>query len=131
MARETSRVLSQLSESNKIVEDPTADVRGRRVVDRGGDEVGRVDDLLIDDVENRVVFLRVSEGGFLGLGKTHYLVPVEAVVTVDRDRVHIDRHRNGMREVPAYDPKLSPAPEYYGDVYGWWGVPPYWGPGYR
>ena len=131
MAQETPRVLYPLSESDKIVEDPSADVRGRSVVDRNGEEVGRVDDLLIDDEETRVVFLRVSEGGFLGLGKTHYLVPVEAVVAVDRDRVHIDRHRSGMGEVPAYEPKLATAPEYYGNVYGWWGVPPYWGPGYR
>jgi len=40
--------------------------RGRTVVDRHRDEVGRVEDLLVDERENRVRFLRVGEGGFLG-----------------------------------------------------------------
>ncbi len=100
-------------------------------MDGDGEELGRVDDLLVDEDEASVRFLRVSEGGFLGLGATHYLVPVEAVVAVDRDRVHIDRRRSGMADVPGYDPELAPLPAYYGDVYGWWAVPPYWGPGYR
>ncbi len=124
-------MLRKLSETGKTVADPVSDVRGHTVMDRDGHEIGRVDDLLIDEDESSVRFLSVSEGGFLGLGATHYLVPVEAVVAVDPDRVHIDRQRSGMADVPGYDPQLAPLPAYYGDVYGWWGVPPYWGPGYR
>jgi len=127
MTPQTSGTLYQLSETDRTVADPAADVRSRTVVDRDGEEVGRVDDLLIDDRESKVRFLRVSEGGFLGLGKTHYLVPVEAVVSVEPDVVHIDRHRGGMTDVPGYDPDLARLPNYFDNVYGWWGTPPYWG----
>lgn len=123
--------LYPMSESELTVADPAADVRGRTVVDRNEDELGRVDDLLLDDRENRIRFLRVGEGGFLGIGKSHYLVPVDAVVSVDADRVHIDRERRGMGDVPAYDPELAARPDYYDGVYGWWGAAPFWGAGYR
>jgi sporulation protein YlmC with PRC-barrel domain len=123
-------MLRPLSKSGRTVADPEADVRGRTVVDRSGEEVGRVDDLVVDDREERVRFLRVAEGGFLGLGAMHYLVPVDAVVAVDPERVRIDRDRSGMGDVPAYDPELADRRDYYDGVYGWWGAAPFWGGGY-
>lgn len=127
MTSEMTGMLRELGETDRTVADPDADVRGRLVVDRDGEEVGRVDDLLVDDATTHVRFLRVAEGGFLGFLATHYLVPVEAVVDVGPDRVQIDQRRSGLTDVPGYDPELATRPAYYGDVYGWWGVPPYWG----
>ncbi len=127
---DTAGWLVRLSETNLTVADPAADVRGRRAVDNGGQEMGKVDDLLIDDQEKKVRFLRVGSGGFLGMGKEHFLVPVEAVSSVDRERVTIDRGRAQLSGVPGYDPALSYDDAYYSDVYGWWGYGPYWQPGY-
>jgi len=41
--------LHRLSDSNLTVKDPDADVRGRKVLDKAGEEIGSVDDLTIDD----------------------------------------------------------------------------------
>ncbi|MGY1634623.1 PRC-barrel domain-containing protein [Geodermatophilus sp. SYSU D01186] len=123
---DTAGWLVRLSETNLTVADPAADVRGRRAVDKGGQEVGTVDDLLVDDQENKVRLLRIGAGGFLGMGKEHFLVPVEAVTSVDRDTVTIDRGRERLGDVPAYDPALAYDDAYYSDVYGWWGYGPYW-----
>ncbi|MGY1683131.1 PRC-barrel domain-containing protein [Geodermatophilus sp. SYSU D01176] len=125
---DTAGWLVRLSETDLTVADPAADVRGRRVIDNGGQEMGTVDDLLIDDRENEVRFLRIGSGGFLGMGKEHFLVPVEAVASVGRDQVTIDRGRAQMIDVPGYDPALSYDDAYYSDVYGWWGYGPYWIP---
>lgn len=105
-------------------------MRGRKVVDSNGDDIGEVDDLLVDDQENKVRFLRVGAGGFLGIGEQHFLVPVDAVERIDSDRVHITRDRASLSDVPTYDPALADDPAYYTDLYGWWGYSPYWGPGY-
>lgn len=126
MTSEITGILHELGDTDQTVADPDDDVRGRVVVDRDDEEVGRVDGLLVDDGRH-VRFLRVAEGGLLGFLATHYLVPVEAVVAVDPDRVRIDTQRSGMTDVPGYDPELATVPTYYGNVYGWWGVPPYWG----
>ncbi|MDP5183385.1 PRC-barrel domain-containing protein [Blastococcus sp. BMG 814] len=123
--------LVRLGDTAQTVADPAADVRGRAVVDSDGDDVGRVDDLLVDDQENEVRFLRIGEGGFLGIGAQHYLIPVDAVVAVEPDRIRISRNRDRMAEVPPYDPELEYQPDYYAGVYGWWGYAPFWGPGYR
>lgn len=126
----TRGTLVKMTDTALTVADPAADVRGRNVVDRHGDEIGSVDDLLIDDQEQKVRFLQVGAGGFLGIGEQHFLIPVDAVTKINADHVHINRERTGLRSAPPYDPELTYDYDYYGDVYGWWGYGPYWGPGY-
>jgi sporulation protein YlmC with PRC-barrel domain len=127
MATPITSSIHELGDTDQTVADPDVDVRGRTVVDRDGQQLGRIDDLLIDDQAKQVLFLRVAEGGFLGFGASHYLVPVEAVVEIHPDHVVIEQRRDTMGDIPVYDPELAPQPAYYGNVYGWWGVPPYWG----
>jgi sporulation protein YlmC with PRC-barrel domain len=122
--------LIRLIDTEQTVADPAADVRGRKAFDSNGEDVGTVEDLLIDDEENKVRFLRIGSGGFLGIGRDHFLVPVEAIESVEQDRVTISRDRGRLSDVPAYDPELTYDPIYYADLYGWWGYGPYWAPGY-
>lgn len=122
--------LHLLSDSQLTVANPDEDVRGRNVVDRHGEKIGDVDDLLLDDRENRVRFLRVAHGGFLGIGEQHFLVPVDAITRIDADNVHIDRTRSDLGKAPGYSPELAEKADYYQGIYGWWGYGPYWAPGY-
>lgn len=119
-----------LSDTDLTVADPAEDVRGRDVVDSTGEKIGTVDDLALDDAENRVRFLRVAHGGFLGIGEDHFLVPVDAVTRIDENNVHVNRQRKDLGDVPGYRPDLAEKPDYYEGVYGWWGYGPYWAPGY-
>jgi sporulation protein YlmC with PRC-barrel domain len=130
MTAPTGDTLLALNESTVTVADPRADVRGRSAVDGSGQEVGEVDDLLVDAAETKVRFLRIKHGGFLGIGAEHFLVPVEAVSRVTDEAVHIDREGARLSDVPGYDPEVAEQPDYYTGVYGWWGYPGFWGPGY-
>lgn len=106
------------------------DVRGDRVYSSAGDEVGSVDELLVDPQRKEVRFLRLKGGGILGIGERHWLVPVEAVSRVDEDAVHLRQDRAKLEGAPAYQPDLLHRP-HYEDVYGYWGYAPYWGGSYR
>lgn len=128
-APEESKLL-KLSDSDLSLADGGADVRGRKVIDASGEEIGKVDDLLIDDSERKVRMLRVKHGGFLGIGADHFLVPVDAITSVTTDELHIDRDRSRLEDVPVYDPNVEHQPSEFEDVYGWWGYPTYWSPGY-
>jgi sporulation protein YlmC with PRC-barrel domain len=135
MARMTkTAALMRLSDTELTVADPAEDIRDRRVVDRDGEELGEVADLLIDEHDRRVRFLEVASGGFLGIGQTKFLLPVEAISRISADTVYVNQTRQHIVGAPAYDPDLihEHAGEggYYGDVYRHYGYPPYWGPGY-
>lgn len=122
--------LKMLSDSTLAITDPSEDVRGRTVLDAAGQEVGEVRDLVVDTDAAKVRFLQVGAGGFFGFGEETFLVPVDAVKYIQEEAVYIDRIREGMREVPRYDPELAADDAYYEDLYSWWDYSPYWVGGY-
>lgn len=122
--------LVRLADTDLTLADPADDVRGKAVVDRGGDEVGVVEDLVIDEEERRVRLLQVGSGGFLGIGKQRVLVPVDAVTGVD-DVVHVDEDRDHVAQGPGYDPDLTLQRDIVAGLYDYYGLMPYWSAGYR
>lgn len=129
MADISTSTLRRLGDSGLTVADPNEDVRGKRVIDSWGEEVGKVDDLLIDDRERKVRFLRVASGGFLRIGESHSLLPVEAITAITDDEVRVSQARDRIAGAPRYDPALADE-GYWGGLYGYYGYPPYWAPGY-
>ena len=107
MARQQAAALYKLSDVKWQFADPAEDIRRRTVADRLGDEIGTVDDLLIDDRDRKVRFLQVASGSVLGLGETKFLLPVNAVTRITSDTVHIDRRREQVVGAPRYDPELG------------------------
>src|SRR5262245_18597054 len=122
--------LVKLSDANVKVSDPNDDVRGRKVVDKDGADVGTVDDLLFDTDQAKVRFLQVGSGGFLGLGEKKVLVPIDAITRITDHEVHIDRTLDHVVGGPQYEPNLVVDEKYAGNVYDHYGQVPYWGGGY-
>ncbi len=128
-ARDATTTLYRLGDSNLTVAFPDEDVRGRKVFDRDGEEIGTVSDLLVDGHESKVRFLEVASGGILGIGESKVLIPVDAVTRVTDDAVHVDQTRERVAGAPRYDPTLAGRP-YWENLYGHYGYGPYWRPGY-
>lgn len=120
--------LHKLSDADLTVADPAEDIRGRTIVDAAGEEVGKVEDLPIDDREAEVRFLLAGGGGFPGIGETRSMLPVEAVARIADDTVYINESRECLAGAPRYDPALADQ-TYYDDLYGYYGYSPYWAPG--
>jgi len=121
--------LHRLGETGLTVSFPEEDVRGRNIVDRAGEELGTVDDLLVDDAEYKVRFLQVASGGVLGLGAQKVMIPVDAISRITDEAVHVDLERERVAGAPHYDPTIT-RDTYWEEVYGYYGYGPYWSPGY-
>jgi sporulation protein YlmC with PRC-barrel domain len=105
------------------------DVRGSDVRDPAAEKIGTVEDLILDTVTGRVRFLRVGSGGLLGLGKTHRLIPVDAVTDVVQGAVFLDRSRERVEDAPTEHGSLDE--DYIRDVYAFFGYQPFWSSEYR
>ncbi len=123
----TNAELDKLSDTGLALADSTEDIRGRKVVDASGSDIGHVSALFIDRGERKVRMLEIRAGGFLGIGDRHFLLPAEAITTVAEDAVHVNQTRDRVVHSPAYDPALevAPTPEYWRDYYGYYGMSPY------
>jgi len=121
--------LIRLKDTDLTVVAAEEDIRRRTVVDKGGEEIGKVDTLLIDSGEQKVRFVEISEGGFLGIGDHKVLIPVDAISKVDEKHVYIDQSRKQVGESPRYDPDIATKADW-GGLYGYYGYSPYWTAGY-
>lgn len=122
--------LYRLGDMNLTIADRSEDIRGRRVVDRAGEDLGTVEDLLVDDRERKVRFIEVASGGFLGLGETKFLISVDAITDVGEEAVHIDQTRDRVAGAPRYAPELVTDQRHWNELYGYYGYAPFWSPGY-
>ncbi len=126
MTNHATTTLSKLSDTNMTVKTSDEDIRGRTVKDKDGNDVGKVDDLLIDGRDQKVRFLQVETGGFLGLGETKSFIPVDAITRITKDDVHINQSRAHVASAPRYDPGLAQR-AYHRSLYDYYGYAPYWG----
>jgi len=96
--------LTKLSESDLPLEEPWQDIRNLDVYDVTGEQIGSVEDLYIDRETRLASYLVVSAGGFLGVGKKHFLVPVEEVSRdVGEERVTVTVPRMKVLNSPEFD----------------------------
>jgi len=130
MTTQNNATLSKLSDTGKTVGDAANDIRGRKVKDKDGKDLGTVHDLLIDDSEDKVRFLLIEHGGFLGFGETKSFIPVDAITRITADEVFINHTREHVAGAPGYDPALINDRVYHEGIYNHYGYPPYWGDGY-
>jgi sporulation protein YlmC with PRC-barrel domain len=113
-----------MSDSNFRLEEPWQDIRDLDVYDINGEQIGTVEDLYVDRDSRLPRFLDVSAGGFLGMGKKHFLIPVEeASREVGEDRVTVTQNRDKVVGSPDFDPDEVPELDlqralraYYGHI---------------
>lgn len=79
MTQNNNATLYTIGDRGQTVDKASDDVHGHQVMDKSGDGIGEVADLLVDDTEHKVRFLLIEHGGFLGFGEAKSLIPVEAV----------------------------------------------------
>jgi len=90
---------------------PQRELRQRRVFDSGGRYIGDVANLYVDDDRN-LHFVDVVSGGFLGLGRKHYLLPVEAIEDETPGAVRLRVDEGQVQRAPTLaNPQVGPDEE--------------------
>ena len=120
--------LVRLRDTDQTVSSSDEDIRGRMAKDKDGHDLGTIEGLLIDEAERKVRFMEVGSGGFLGLGESKSLIPVEAITRVTADAVYIGHTREHVAGAPRYDPELVETRlDYFFNLYPYYGYPPSFG----
>ena len=92
---------------------PERDIRGQRVVDSQDNEIGNVAGLYVDRAERKLRFVHVGTQGFLGLGRRHYLLPLEEVADeTPTGMVQVRHDLETIQSAPEYDPYNLPSEDY-------------------
>ena len=116
--------LVRLRDTDRTVSSSDEDIRGRMARDKAGHDLGTIEGLLIDEAERKVRFMEVASGGFLGLGESKSLIPVEAITRTTADAVYIGHTLEHVAGAPRYDPDLvATRRDYFFNLYPYYGYP--------
>ncbi len=96
---------------------------GTTVYDSEGEELGRVEDLYVDEQERKVRFLDVGAGGFLGLGERHFLIPIGAVSEIREGQIALNQSRDKVVNSPQFDPNVRLGHQRQRDTLDYYGFP--------
>jgi sporulation protein YlmC with PRC-barrel domain len=106
------------------------EVNGRKVINRQGESLGKVEEVMIDSVPGRVAYAVVSFGGFLGLGDKLFAVPWNSLDwDVEREAFVMNADKEFLKNAPGFDknnwPNMSDT-SWRSNVYSYYSATPYW-----
>lgn len=102
---------------------------GDGVVNPEGDDLGKVEEIMIDTPTGNVAYAVLSFGGFLGLGDKYFAIPWQRLqLDADNKRLILNVDKQALENAPGFDKDDWPNVDmnYVTSVYSHYGVQPYW-----
>ena len=103
---------------------------GDKVVNTAGEDLGKIQDVMIDTPTGRVAYAVLSFGGFLGMGDKLFAIPWDRLSLDEENKrfvLNIDRAKLEM--APGFDKDNWPDmadPSWGSRIYSYYGSHPYW-----
>jgi sporulation protein YlmC with PRC-barrel domain len=107
-----------------------SDFEGEDVVNRQGETLGDIEEIMIDVRSGRIAYAVLSCGGFLGIGDKLFAIPWSAL-TLDTDNKQfvLDVDRDRLKNAPGFDKDHWPSmadQSWATQVHSYYGTRPYW-----
>lgn len=105
-------------------------LEGDKVTNTKGEDLGTIEDIMIDVQRGRVAYAVMSCGGFLGMGDKLFAIPWNAL-TLDANRhcFVLDADQKRFEKAPGFDKDHWPSMadnSWASQVHDYYGVSPYW-----
>jgi len=105
-------------------------LKGDKVVNYQGEDLGKIEEIMIDLDRGRVAYVVLSFGGFLGVGDKLFAIPWQAFsVDTTQKRLVLNADKELLEKAPGFDKNNWPdmADLSLGStLYGYYGYKPYW-----
>jgi sporulation protein YlmC with PRC-barrel domain len=104
--------------------------KGAQVHNFAGEQLGKVDDFVLDFDSGRIAFVIVSVGGFLGFGDKLFAVPWDLFSTrKDHHEFFLDVEKQMLLDAPGFERSAWPDmgdPSWAAKVHAHFAQKPYW-----
>jgi len=128
-APRTTRVASVTSVPRFL---KSKDLVGKDVRNPQNENLGKIEEVVLDVEEGRIAYAVLSFGGFHGMGDKLFAVPPDALkFSADGDKIVLDVDKEHLKSAPGFDksawPEVSDR-KWLVTVYEFYEVDPYWVP---
>jgi sporulation protein YlmC with PRC-barrel domain len=103
---------------------------GDKVVNAAGEDLGKIQDIMIDTPTGRIGYAVLSFGGFLGMGDKLFAIPWDRLSLDEANKrfvLNIDKAK--LEKAPGFDKDNWPDmadPSWGSRIYSYYGSHPYW-----
>jgi sporulation protein YlmC with PRC-barrel domain len=108
---------------------------GDKVVNFEGEDLGKIEELMIDLETGRINYAVLSFGGFLGIGDKFFAIPFQSLrLDTEKKSFVLNMDKEHLRNAPGFDKNNWPtmSREWGEEVHRYYNVTPYWqGEAYR
>jgi sporulation protein YlmC with PRC-barrel domain len=105
-------------------------LEGNAVMNRQGDKLGTIEEIMLDVSTGRVAYAVLAAGGFLGIGDKLFAIPWQALtLDTDNEAFILDVDKERLENAPGFDKDHWPAmadQRWASDLHTYYGTQPYW-----
>jgi len=103
---------------------------GDKVRNSHGEDLGKIEDFMLDMDSGRIAYAVLSFGGILGIGDRLFAVPPEALMLDNEEHCFVlDVDKKALENAPGFDKNEWPDfadPSFGSQIYSYYGHRPYW-----
>ena len=103
---------------------------GDRVKNSQGEDLGKVEEIMIDIPTGRVAYVVLSFGGFLGMGDKLFAIPWTSLMLDEDEKCFVlEADKELLKAAPGFDKNNWPDmadPAWRTQIYSYYGAKPYW-----
>lgn len=117
--RQQTAQIGQQRSANEII--------GLGITNRQDEDLGSVDDIILDNQQGRIAYAVVSYGGILGIGEKQFAVPWQAF-SVQEDTLILDVAKDRLKDAPGFEKGELPDqadPMFHEQAHEFYGAEPY------
>lgn len=102
-------------------------VQGTRVYSPAGEDLGHIDDVMVDTSSGKIVYGVLEFGGFLGIGSDHHAIPFGKLnYDTSREGYVTDLTKEQLENAPRQDETWRENRDWQQRSHEYYGVAPYW-----
>ena len=103
---------------------------GTEVVNREGEKLGTIDEIMLDVPMGRIAYAVLATGGFLGIGEKLFAIPWGALaLDTENECFILDVSKERLEQAPGFDKDHWPSAAdvtWATNVHKYYVTPPYW-----
>lgn len=108
----------------------SSSIEGTSVVNRDGQDIGSIKDLMINTNRGSISYAVLSFGGFMGINDKYFAIPFEAfTVDTENERLVLNIDKDKLENAPGFDKDNWPTNanhDYLTKTYQYYGYEPNW-----
>ena len=108
----------------------SSSIVGTNVRNRAEEDLGSIQDLMIDTNDGSIAYVVLSFGGFLGMGDKYFAIPMEAfIIDAEKEEFVLNVTKEKLENAPGFDKDNWPSSAdtaFIDSIYSHYGYEPYY-----